>query len=835
MTPDLHIELLPKQIELGEMIEYGKASWIGYGGSRGASKSGGARRLMMERRMRHPGTWGIIIRRNSKELQRNHIDELFREYPSLKEYYHATKKELTLPQTNGSKIYFGYADTLDDVRLQAMGGQFMDVFIDQAEQFSEEELREFKQMARWPGKPVGSAKMLLLFNMGGAGIQFLKRVFHTKEFHDKEEPSDFAFLAGYAWDNVFWVLPALVEDGISITEYYSWTDKQREEYCLNNDAKSDYISNLNRQDESLRQRDLYGSWESFEGAYFGSVWDRNKAVISQDQIQRLAKPWWKQWMSLDWGRNHFAANYWHTRGVISPQDALDVLGWPVSLPVNLTITRREHVARQKSELDYAREIIELTPEEERRQLKAYFCGHDIFGERSSQNTIAQQIDSIFIPAGFPRCEMADLDRKGGASLMYNLLLESKRMAATNEECWLIGAGCPELIDAIPALMRDPDNLEDVKKTDSSTNPLDDVYDGCFVADTEICTQFGLLPISEIVEGFRQNGPKLRVFTRAGLALVTNAWYSGYRPIVKARFSDGTLIKCTPDHKFFTDRGFIRLDELRYSDKLESWNQSHLKGASILSSTVTGERVNVLCTEMFGLRTLARSLRSTIFTTLTEIARTTQLKTCSASSAPTTCVSMGSDFQSAPITWQEFRNLPRTGIDPRKGEVGTANMPSPSSSSQKMPHVDIAEFSFNPRTQHFIADQPVNKGRADYPVLTTWIKTALFAVRSLLQTVTTNLRRADSDAVRLLGFSTAGYADVYDIEVEHGHEFYANGLLVHNCRYGLKSMLSPRIVAPASVRYQEQVNSIPDFTQRHLASLAFKAKERQKHVRASWRN
>ena len=49
-------------------------------------------------------------------------------------------------------------------------------------------------------------------------------------------------------------------------------------------------------------------------------------------------------------------------------------------------------------------------------------------------------------------------------------------------------------------------------------------------------------------------------------------------------------------------------------------------------------------------------------------------------------------------------------------------------------------------------------------------------------------RAVFNVVRLCGLEMAGFADVYDLEVEDQHEFFANGILVHNCRYGLKSYL-----------------------------------------------
>lgn len=476
VKPTLNLELYPKQIELGRHIEHGKASWIGYGGSRGGGKSGSLRRLMLARRFSHPGTWGIIIRRVFDELKRNHIDELFREYPVLQQYYKVSDKELTLPGTNGSKIFFGYAETLDEVKRKFMGGQYMDVFIDQAEQFTEEELREIKQAARWPDTSVGACKCVMFFNMGGVGIQYFKRVFHTKDFKGKERAEDYAFVHAHAWDNVTWVMASLREDGFSINDYYAWTEEQRKAYCA---ERSDYGRNLTSQDESLIARDWDGSWESLEGAYFGSVWDRDKAVISQQQINELVEPWWTRWMSLDWGRDHYAVNYWHVRGLLKPEKALSVLGWAIDKPLDVTITYREHVAREASELDYAAQVINLTSANELRHLKSYFAGTDIFGERSSQNTIAQQIDSILKPAGFPLCEPADTrpgSRISGASLMYNLLLETKRMGRSGEECWLIGSGCPALIEAIPVLMRDPKKLEDVLKVNSNKTPTDDAFD-----------------------------------------------------------------------------------------------------------------------------------------------------------------------------------------------------------------------------------------------------------------------------------------------------------------------------------------------------------------------
>jgi len=74
--------------------------------------------------------------------------------------------------------------------------------------------------------------------------------------------------------------------------------------------------------------------------------------------------------------------------------------------------------------------------------------------------------------------------------------------------------------------------------------------------------------------------------------------------------------------------------------------------------------------------------------------------------------------------------------------------------------------------------------------------------------TTRCERAASNAVRLCGLETAGFADVYDLEVEDAHEFFANGILVHNCRYGLKSKLEPG-KKPKAVENEEKLRAMQE--------------------------
>ena len=265
------IRLQPKQAELWNLLENSPASWIGYGGSRGGGKSGGLRRLMLMRRIQHPGTWGLIFRRVWDELKRNHVDEFFREYPELRDYYRAGDHEIIIPTNDPkqpSKIVFAYAETLEEVKRKFMGQQYMDIFVDQAEQLTEQEHKELKQSCRWPGTTVGQCKYVMFFNMGGSGIQFLKRIFNNKEYRGKERPEDYVFLQAYAWDNFAWVEPALKSIGCTLEQYYGWTEAEREHYSAHN---SDYGINLTSTDEALIKRDWKGSWESLEGLLRSSI------------------------------------------------------------------------------------------------------------------------------------------------------------------------------------------------------------------------------------------------------------------------------------------------------------------------------------------------------------------------------------------------------------------------------------------------------------------------------------------------------------------------------------------------------------------------------------
>jgi len=83
-----------------------------------------------------------------------------------------------------------------------------------------------------------------------------------------------------------------------------------------------------------------------------------------------------------------------------------------------------------------------------------FLSPDAFARRGSEASIAEQVGDVLEQNGLPRPTHADDDRVGGWQLMYQLL---------ESDDWIIADNCRELIECLPALVRDDRKVEDVRK------------------------------------------------------------------------------------------------------------------------------------------------------------------------------------------------------------------------------------------------------------------------------------------------------------------------------------------------------------------------------------
>src|SRR6266567_1769432 len=277
------IALQPKQSKLLSLIKSSRASVIGVGGGRGAAKSSGADRCIVTLMYEWKGLVSCMVMRNFDQVFKYHIEPIRRDFPWLE-----SSLKTSMPASlkiGSSQLDFSYAENMDDIIRRFRSGNYDVVIIDQAEQFSGREIREIRKATRSRGGR--QAKIVLLFNMRGSGIQDLRKWFHLHEVNKDEDPDDYVFLKVNPWDNVEWVRAPLKEDGYTVREYYSWTDEARKSYAA---QRGPYTRQLATDDEVIRKADWEGDWDSLEGSYFANTFDLESTRIPPVLAEAIWKP-----------------------------------------------------------------------------------------------------------------------------------------------------------------------------------------------------------------------------------------------------------------------------------------------------------------------------------------------------------------------------------------------------------------------------------------------------------------------------------------------------------------------------------------------------------------
>ncbi len=100
---------------------------------------------------------------------------------------------------------------------------------------------------------------------------------------------------------------------------------------------------------------------------------------------------------------------------------------------------------------------------------------------------------------------------------------------------------------------------------------------CVTGDTKVCISNGInIYHAEIssLEGCKG----LKVLTEKGFKKFETVVYQGLNDILKLTFDDGTSIKATHDHRFWSNRGWVRCDDVKLNDNLSGKIVKTIEGA-----------------------------------------------------------------------------------------------------------------------------------------------------------------------------------------------------------------------------------------------------------------
>lgn len=262
----------PKEAEFLSIVEASGPTKIFAGGPRGGGKSYSARTIAAIEIFGHRGLQAVLLRRTYPDLFKNHIKKLiYEEHPEIEPFYNVAERMLAVPQYG--TLFFEYAENEADLRRKFQGQGYDLIFIEEASQFSQDEI-EFLYSTNRPNCEYFRPKVILTFNWGGKSHSYLKRVCIDKEFLDNENSKDFTYLPIYGWDNDFWVSSALKEDGLTTEDYQTWSNGRRQEYFI---TRSDYGKKLFQLPHTEREQQLYGNPDVYEGMFF-SIFRRSVHV-----------------------------------------------------------------------------------------------------------------------------------------------------------------------------------------------------------------------------------------------------------------------------------------------------------------------------------------------------------------------------------------------------------------------------------------------------------------------------------------------------------------------------------------------------------------------------
>lgn len=351
------------------------------------------------------------------------------------------------------------------------------------------------------------------------------------------------------------------------------------------------------------------------------------------------------------------------------------------------------------------------------------------------------------------------------------------------------------------------------------NTPEDKFNHCFTADTLITTNRGCIPMGEIKVGDK-------VATSNGYREVQKKFNNGRKKIICVRLSFGRFsieLKGTSDHKIKTDRGWIKLQDLKVGDALFLCKNSTARHTIYTKEKDITHEDAIVCTQMYGNSITEKSPKVSTSTTLMGIPKTTLLRIWNflmgQNIAHCICkhlLKARAAFRFSGGEWIMPESLLPNGTVLLMDSNGIGD-------TVKRPQEKLNNRSSSANGVEIPLCQSPTE-RTDFAVMDAGQKRdttlALIMKCAYASNVETNSSQTNTLAPNTVQEDAVGYivqkqeiiaieilkedfANVYDLQVEETHEYFANGILVHNCidavRYYITGCILGKIVKPKNVR------------------------------------
>lgn len=303
------------------------------------------------------------------------------------------------------------------------------------------------------------------------------------------------------------------------------------------------------------------------------------------------------------------------------------------------------------------------------------------------------------------------------------------------------------------------------KNGRSLNKPIDAFNHCFVGDTLI-TMGNLrhkkikdIKVGEFVLTSKGRRRVRRVFNNGSKRVFDYSLHTGIKTV---------NIRCTPEHLVKTgEKQWTKISELRSGkmvylcNDLMGKNTTYTRMKSIFQNTLQE------CIARFGSITREAYRKGLMFITKTKTHGTIELRTSNLYRPTNICLSMENrGLRTIPSGLRDFiqqvLRRQKIGTNQKRGKNGILNMENPRGFERS--DIQKSAKSVERNTKH----------------------TSQVVQNSVIKTV-------NKDA------GTGGFEIVYDLEVENTHEYFANGVLVHNCIDALRYTTTAKLRRKSEVK------------------------------------
>lgn len=298
-------------------------------------------------------------------------------------------------------------------------------------------------------------------------------------------------------------------------------------------------------------------------------------------------------------------------------------------------------------------------------------------------------------------------------------------------------------------------------------------DRCFIAGTLVETFNGPVEIENIIPG-------TQVLTRNGYEIVLESANTGVSQVLEVSFESGIRLIGTGNHPVWTKRGWVPLSKLTEKDEAFTWSklwntaEELIADTQILKSGTTectfnamtnGRPRHDICIGTNGQTPMGRSQRGILFTTRTKIRLIT----------PSRILNVCLDKNMQKNTWSPTEQSVKSGLKPTRENASADYRESGSQKCKKT----RTELYKELRSQNAL----LNRESPRHISVSNAENSARPNQFELLNTALTDVdffQEGEMQPLRVVQVKLLNQQPVYNLSVSNLPEYFANGILVHNC-------------------------------------------------------